>query len=282
VVELWGTLPPGPGLDARGILQAAARREIDVLFLVGVDPLADFPDANLARRALENAPFRVVQDITLRDNELYADAALPAAAFLEKEGHFTDWEGRGQRLRSVRNPPGLARSDWQIFQELSEFMDADMGFHSLEALHEEMGRLLGPRSVPVVFRSGESPRSTSAKEAVEGLTLFTYPLLVDEGRLSVDADELKAALAEKPFVEVHPDDASRLELTVDEFARVRTEAGEAELPVRVTDAVAPGTVFVPYNQAGFRANTILSGRLFTEATVEPAGQREPVAAEEAS
>jgi NADH-quinone oxidoreductase subunit G len=282
VAELWGRLPTGPGLDTRGILESAARREIDVLFLVGVDPLADFPDANLARRAVANAPFRVVQDIALGDYALYADAALPAAAFLEKEGHFTDWEGRGQRLRSVRNPPGLARSDWQIFQELSEFMDADMGFHSLEALHEEMGRLLGPRSVPVVFRSGESPRSTSAKEAVEGLTLFTYPLLVDEGRLSVDADELKAALAEKPFLEVHPDDASRLELTVDELARVRTEAGEAELPVRVTDAVTAGTVFVPYNQAGFRANTILSGRLFTEATVEPAGQREPVAAEEAS
>jgi ferredoxin-nitrate reductase len=105
--------------------------------------------------------------------------------------------------------------------------------------------------------------------------------LVDDGRLSVDAEELKAALSEAPFLEVHPDDAARLGLTV-ERARVQTEVGEAELPIRVTSAVAPGSVFVPYNQAGFRANTLLSGRLFTPATVEPAGQREPVGAEEAS
>jgi NADH-quinone oxidoreductase subunit G len=289
----WGSLPSRQGLDTRGILEAASRREVDVLFLVGVDPLADFPDANLARQALANARFRVVQDIALGDYELYADAVLPAAAFLEKDGHFTDWEGRGQRLRPVRNPPGLARPDWQIFQELSEVMDADMGFHSLEALHDEMGQLLAPRDGEPLGPPSSDPRarpspseSTSSSgppgSASETLALFTYPLLVDDGRLSVDADELKAALGETPFLEVHPDDATRLGLTDGERAVVRTEAGEAELPVRVTDAVAPGSAFVPYNQPGFRANQLLSGRFFTEATLEPAGQREPVAAEEAS
>jgi NADH-quinone oxidoreductase subunit G len=292
VEAVWGSLPTAPGLDARGILEASARREIDVLFLVGVDPLADFPDAQLARRAVANAPFRVVQDISLRGYELYADAALPAAAFLEKDGHFTDWEGRGQRLRPVRSPPGLARPDWQIFQELSEVTDADMGFHSLDALHQEMGQLLGPPGVEPLGPPSSDPRARPSPSEItssggppgsspETLTLFTYPLLVDDGRLSVDSDELKAALAEGPFIEVHPDDASRLGLSPGASARVRTEAGEAELPLRVTDAVAPGTVFVPYSQPGFAANTLLSGRLFTEATVVSASQREPVAAEEA-
>jgi NADH-quinone oxidoreductase subunit G len=291
--QLWGTILARPGLDTRGILEAAARREIDVLFLVGVDPLADFPDENLAKRALANAPFRVVQDIALRDYGLFADAALPAAAFLEKDGHFTDWEGRGQRLRPVRNSPGLARPDWQIFQELSEVMDADMGFHSLEALQEEMGRLLAPRSVEpggapaevIAQREGRARASDAggpSGASTGGFKLFTYPLLVDEGRLSVDADELKAALQEQPFVEVHPADAARLELKDGDRATVRTEAGHTELPVRITDGVAEGSTFVPYNQPGFRANTLLSGCFFTEATVEPIGQREPVAAGEAS
>ena len=287
----WGRLSRAPGLDARGILEAASRREIDVLFLVGVDPLADYPDANLARHALANARFRIVQDMTLRDYELYADAALPAAAFLEKDGHFTDWEGRGQRIRSVRTPPGLARPDWQIFQELSEVMDADMGFHSLDALHQEMGQLLAPRTMEpggpleevIAEREGRARASDEGGPTGSpgGLKLFTYPLLVDDGRLSVDSDELKAALAQEPFIEVHPEDAERLGLIDVQLATIRTEAGETELPVRVTDAVAPGSVFVPYNQAGFRANRLLSGRLFTGAAVEPAGQREPVGAEEA-
>src|SRR5207245_2576277 len=99
--------------------------------------------------------------------------------------------------------------------------------------------------------------------------LFTYPLLVDEGRLSVGADKLKAALEEPPFVELHPSDAERLGLHDGSTARIRTEAGQAELPVRVTDGIAPGSGFVPYNQPGFAANTILSGSFLTTATLEP-------------
>src|SRR5207245_4279958 len=124
------------------ILRAAAEREIDVLFLVGVDPLRDFPDAALAQRALENVAYKVVVDIDSAAMAIFADAMLPAAPYLEKDGHYTDWEGRAQRLRPVRPVQGLARSEWEIFQELSEVAGADMGFHSLDELHEEMARLL--------------------------------------------------------------------------------------------------------------------------------------------
>jgi len=272
VEAVWGgDLPAEPGRDAGAMLEAAARRELDVLYLVGVDPLADFPDADLARRAVVNAPFLVVQDIALGEYREVADAVLPAAAFLEKDGHVTDWEGRGQRIRPVRGPIGLSRPDWQIFQELSEALGADLGFGSLDELHEEMGALLGPREIHV------SPGSSRREAAPGGLTLFTYPLLVDEGRLSVGADELKAALAEEPFVEVHPEDAGRLGLEDGATASLRTEAGEAELPVRVTDGIAPGAAFVPWNQRGLRANTLLRGSLRIEATLEPAGAREEVA-----
>ncbi|MGH2545813.1 MAG: molybdopterin oxidoreductase family protein, partial [Actinomycetota bacterium] len=264
-------LPADPGRDTAAILEAAARCELEVLYLVGVDPLSDFPDADLARRALVNVPFLVVQDIALGEYREVADVALPAAAFLEKEGHVTDWEGRGQRIAPVRGPVGLSRPDWQIFQELSEVLGADMGFGSLEALHREMGDLLALREVPAT--AGSSRR----EEEAEGLVLFTYPLLVDEGRLSVDADELKAALAEDAFVEVHPEEAARLGLEDGAVAEIRTEAGRAELPVRISDGLFPGAAFVPWNQRGLRANALLRGSLRIAATIEPAGAREEVA-----
>jgi NADH-quinone oxidoreductase subunit G len=78
-----------PGRDSRGILEACAAREIDVLYLAGVDPLRDFPDADLALRALENVPVKIVQSLELGSLEPFADACLPSAAFLEKEGHVT-------------------------------------------------------------------------------------------------------------------------------------------------------------------------------------------------
>jgi NADH-quinone oxidoreductase subunit G len=278
VESVWGAVPGEPGRDTRAILEAGASREIDVLYIVGADPLADFPDADLVRRALENTPFKVVQDIAVDRYAIYADAVLPAAAFLEKDGHFTDWEGRGQRVRPVRAAEGLARPDWQIFQELSEVLEADMGFRSLDALHEEMGGLLAvgeaPRAAEARPAAGRrmAPAARRAartrEEAGPGLALFTYPLLVDGGRQSADADELERALGNEPFLEVHPADAERLGLEAGGRARVKTEAGEAELPVRLSPGLARGTAFVPFNQPGFEANTLLSGRHTTDAIVE--------------
>jgi predicted molibdopterin-dependent oxidoreductase YjgC len=95
-------------------------------------------------------------------------------------------------------------------------------------------------------------------------------LLVDEGRLSERADELKAALGEEPFLEVYPEDAQARGLEDGGRAIVRTEAGEAELPIRVTEHVTKGSVFVPLNQPGFAANILLQGRFSIEATLDPA------------
>jgi NADH-quinone oxidoreductase subunit G len=273
--EAWGTsLAAEPGRDTAAILEAASRREIDVLFLVGTDPLRDFPDAGLVRRALENAQYKVVVDIASDAMDIYADAMLPAAPYLEKDGHYTDWEGRAQRLRPVRAPIGMARSEWEIFQELSEVAGADMGFHSLDALHEEMALTL-----VAVVASAPAPRPASpdatrpeAQPAVEPgaeLTLFTYPLLVDDGKLSWGADELKEGLADEPFAEINPEDATRLEIADGQTVRLRTAAGEATLPARVTDGIAPRCVFVPWNQPGFAAATILSGSAIAPVTVEP-------------
>jgi predicted molibdopterin-dependent oxidoreductase YjgC len=98
---------------------------------------------------------------------------------------------------------------------------------------------------------------------------------VDEGRLSLGADEVKAALEERPFAEVHPDDAERLGLVDGSDVLLSTSAGEAVVPLRVTDGVAAGSVFVPFNQPGLAANTLLSGR-FTAAAELRAAPWEPV------
>jgi NADH-quinone oxidoreductase subunit G len=264
VESVWGPLDiPNRGRDWRGILEAAANREIDVLFLVGVDPLRDYPDAALARRALENVPRKVVQSLELGSLARYADAFLPAAAFLEKEGHVTTWEGRGQRLQRVRDPLGMSRPDWEIFASLALACGGDLGFETLDELHEEMGTLLAPRATrPLdVADTGAAPAPLEDGE----LLLFTYPLLVDEGRLSEDADELKEALADPPFVEIHPEDAGGVADGTDVL--LKTAAGEATLAARVTEHVSRGSVFVPFNQAGFAANTLLQGRFSIAATI---------------
>jgi NADH-quinone oxidoreductase subunit G len=269
VEGLWGPIIVGEdGRNWRGILQASAEREIDVLFLIGVDPIRDYPDAALAIRALRNVERKVVQSLELGSLEPYADAFLPAAAFLEKDGHVTTWEGRSQRIRPIRGAASISLPDWEIFASLALASGGDLGFETLDELHAEMGRLLAPREQRRRAIEGSAPPGT-LRMPEGSLHLFTYPLLVDEGRLSERADELKAALEDQPFLEIHPNDAATRGVIDGERATVRTAAGDAELPVRVTDHIAEGAVFVPFNQPGFAANTILAGSFSIAAVVEP-------------
>ncbi len=269
VERVWGPIIVGDeGRNWRGILQACTDRKIDVLFMIGVDPLRDYPDGPLALRALENVRYKVVQSLELGSLAAYADAFLPAAAFLEKNGHITTWEGRNQRIRPIRGAAGISLPDWEIFASLALASGGDLGFETLDELHDEMGRLLAPREPRERYIADTDPGPLDLPEGA--LQLFSYPLLVDEGRLSEGADELKAALGEEPFVEMHVDDAAQRGLDDGAMAIVRTPAGEVALPVRVTEHIARGTVFVPFNQPGFAANSILAGSFTITATVEAA------------
>ncbi len=279
VANAWGAVPSMPGRDARSILEAAANREVDVLFVVGIDILRDVPDAGLARRALENAPLKVVVDTTLHEDVApFADVVLPACAPIEREGSYTDWEGRSQPFRPVRSPLGMSRPDWQILQGLSEALGRDMGFRTIEDVQRESAALWRdaeagrPAAASAAALAPGSPNGASTTRPQDGsLVLFSYPLLVDDGRQLDGADPLKAALGQRATAEVHPDDAARLGLVDGGFARITTAAGEATLPVGVTDAVAAGACFVPWNNPGLAANVLFAGTRTVPATLTAAG-----------
>ena len=117
-----------------------------------------------------------------------------------------------------------------------------------------------------------------APQWLDDLTLFTYPLLVDEGRLSGGADELKDALEDPAFAEMHPVDAEKRGLVDGVQVRLTTAAGDVTVPLRVTEHVAAGSVFVPFNQPGLAANTLLSGRSTASVSVAAAGDGSTAAA----
>ena len=138
----WGCkLPEAPGLDARGILEAAASGRVGALVLLGSDPLADFPDRTLAARALEEVPFLVAVDVLPNPSVRLADVVLPAAAHGERAGTTTNIEGRVTRLAQKVVPPGTARPDWVVASGLAEHLGTDLGFETLEGIWEEIEQL---------------------------------------------------------------------------------------------------------------------------------------------
>jgi NADH-quinone oxidoreductase subunit G len=136
----WSTLPSAVGLDATEILQAAADGSIDTLVLLGADPVADFPDHDLARRALERATVIAVDTHRTASVEL-ASVVLPAAGPGEVDGTTTNIEGRVLPVARKVTPPGTARSDWHIAAELAYRLGADLGLESVAGIWEEIERL---------------------------------------------------------------------------------------------------------------------------------------------
>jgi NADH-quinone oxidoreductase subunit G len=137
----WPQVPAADGLDAVGILEAAAAGKIDVLVLLGADPLADFPDRDLAQRALAGARTVIAVDTYLNDSSRQADVVLAAAGYAETGGTTTNIEGRISELAQKVTSPGTARDDWMIAAELAYRLDADLGLESVEGIWEEVERL---------------------------------------------------------------------------------------------------------------------------------------------
>jgi NADH-quinone oxidoreductase subunit G len=137
----WGSLPGARGLDCAGMLEAAAAGELQVLVLLGADPLADFPDRDLATRALEAVPYLVAVDLFGHASAQLADVVLPACASVERGGSTTNIEGRVTRLAQKVVPPGTSRADWMIAAGIAEAMGSDLGLENLEDIWREIERL---------------------------------------------------------------------------------------------------------------------------------------------
>jgi NADH-quinone oxidoreductase subunit G len=135
---VWPRIPNSRGLDAAGILQAAADGKIDTLVLLGADPLNDFPDRDLAERGLAGARMVIACDLFLTESVKQADVVLPAAGFAEVAGTTTNLEGRVSTVAQKVTPPGTAQSDWVIAADLSRRLGYDLGIESPRMVWDEL------------------------------------------------------------------------------------------------------------------------------------------------
>jgi NADH-quinone oxidoreductase subunit G len=117
-----------PGKGTAAILEATASGELDALLIVGADLLSDWPHAELAERALDAGAFVVVVELLGTDTVARADVVLPATAYAEREGTFTNLERRLQKLEPLLTPPGSARDAWAICAGIAFATGDDWGW----------------------------------------------------------------------------------------------------------------------------------------------------------
>jgi len=121
--QLWGAgfaaAGSQPGLTVVEIMHAAYEGRIRGMFVEGENPAMSDPDLDHARAALARLEHLVVQDIFATETALLADVVLPASAHAEKWGTFTNTDRLIQLGRPALPPPGQARQDLWIIEQLA-------------------------------------------------------------------------------------------------------------------------------------------------------------------
>ncbi len=304
----WGVRPPAePGLVVTEMVEACLTGDVRALYVVGENPLLSEPDLHHAEKALAQLDCLVVQDLFLHETAEIAHVFLPAAAFAEKEGTFTNSERRVQRVRAALPPPGETRPDWWITAELARRVARRIGlsvggqfdYPGPAAIWDEMAGLtpfLAGISHARLDREGglqwpcpaadhpgtrflyaESfPRGTGrfvpARQLVEAAELPDpeYPLLLNTGRLLYHWHggtitrrvEGLLELAPRLEVAVHPVDARQMGVEDGEPVILASRRGELEGYARLTEAVRPGAVFVPFVKLAASAANFLTNSAF--------------------
>jgi formate dehydrogenase major subunit len=291
----WGVeLSPTPGLTVTEIVAGALKGQIKGMYMLGENPFLSDPNINKVRKALASLDFLVVQDIFLTETAEFADVVLPASSYMEKLGTYTNTDRRVQIGRPVLEPPGEARLDWEVVQEISRRIGLEMDYSSSEEVFDEMVALgssyagltyenlgatgkLYPNPDPehsdgtvVLFGDGFPTEDGKAKlVAAEWLPAKElpdeeYPFVLNTGRLlehwhtgsMTRRSYALDAIAPVAQVYVNSEDAARLGLEDGGYARVVSRRGEVELEVRVSHRETPGSCFIPFHFREAAANVL--------------------------
>ncbi|MBA7563653.1 Formate dehydrogenase H [subsurface metagenome] len=277
----WGgSLPSHAGLSAMEMIEQAQKGKLKGMLIVGENPASSFPRPSLVRKALASLEFLVVADMFLTETARLADVVLPSASFAEKEGTFTNFEGRTQPVRKAIEPIGECLPDWKIILRLSKEMGQPMPYSSPQEVMNEIEELVPfyqpPASADLEkedvdwaelesdsvrtkrlykgpFPSGFGRLSPAEYTPPTDLSGNGYPLTLLSGSIlhhfgsgtrSSRSSRLKE-FSPHSWVEISQDDAKRLRVGDSDPVKVISSVGELTTTVKLTDSLPSGLLFMP-------------------------------------
>jgi len=248
--ECWGvSLPAKPGLTAVEIIEQAKEGKIKGLYIVGENPALSFPHSKLVSEALTSLECLIVQDIFLSATAGLATVVLPAASFAEKEGTFTNLEGRVNRLRKAIEPIGESLPDWEIVRRLAERMGYPLPFSSPQQIMDEVGELMPHQAElegPLHFSPAEYAQLPDGAKEDYPFVLLTGATLHHQGTGTRSSRARRLVkFSPQAFLEIGAPDAIKVAVTNGDRARIISPIGEVSATVRITDTLPEGMLFMP-------------------------------------
>ena len=297
---LWNTkLDPKRGLTVVEIIHAIHADIIKGMYIMGENPAMSDPDVQHAREALAKLDHLVVQDIFLTETAWHADVILPSSAHAEKWGTFTNTNRQVQIGRPAVPPPGDARQDWELIQDLARRIGLPWDYKGVGEVFDEMAsvmpsfrnitweRLLREDAVTypcdapdkpgneIIFAQSFPTASGRARivptelRAPDEMPDADYPMVLTTGRMlehwhtgsmTRRASALDA-LEPEAIAGIHPREADRRGIAAGDFVIVSTRRGAVTLKARLDRDVAEGMVFMPFAFAEAPANMLTNPQL---------------------
>jgi formate dehydrogenase major subunit len=303
---LWGRpLDATPGLTVveimRAITAADDNERIRGMYIMGENPAMSDPDLNHTRAALARLQHLVVQDIFMTETAYYADVILPASAFPEKTGSFTNTDRRVQLGRAALDPPGAARRDLDILIDIGRLLGLEWDYQGPREVFNEMRQAMpsiagitwerlqrdgavtypcraeGDPGQPVLFATtfptpdGRARLVPAVCSAAAELPDAAYPWVLITGRLlehwHTGAMSRRASVLERSAPEavvmLHPGDLASLGAAPGTMLRLTTRRGAIHARAGADPGLQSGQVFLPFCYHEAAAN------LLTQAALDP-------------
>ena len=298
--DLWNReLDRKKGLTVVEIMNQINAGTIHGMYVMGENPAMSDPDANHARAGLAKLKHLVVQDLFLTETAAFADVILPASAFPEKTGTYTNTNRQVQMGRPALNLPGDARQDWWIIQEIANRLGLSWTYTGPEDVYLEMrltmkslngiswDRLEKQDSVTypcdseneagheIIFSDGYPTDNGRAKLVPAQVTPpdelpdDEFPLILTTGRvlehwhtgsMTRRAKTLNT-LESVAVVSIHPKQMVELDVRPGDIVHIESRRGGINIAVRADRDVPEGMVFIPFCFNEAAANLLTNPQL---------------------
>jgi formate dehydrogenase alpha subunit len=291
---LWQVkLSEKTGLKAPEMLASAEMGTLKAMYIMGENPVMSDPDIAHTIKALNMLDFVIVQDIFMTETAAVADVVLPAAAFAEKSGTFTNTERRVQRVRRAINSPGQARRDSEIIMELSKRMGYPMPYYHTEDIFNEICRewpaMAGityarldkgglqwpcptrdhvgtPHLFEGGFPSGKGKFTIVKYRPAMEQPDKEFPFLLTTGRMLFQYHTGTMTRRVKPidkiahgsYIEINAEDAGNLCIEDGVPVKISSRRGSITVKAKVSDRTDKGIVFIPFHFKEAAANVLTS------------------------
>ncbi len=289
----WGcpALPEKNGLMIPQMMERLVDGKVRAFYIFGENLANSEPDIRKVEHELASAEFLVVQDIFPNETTRFAHVVLPAAAWSENDGTFTNSERRVNRVRTASAPPGQAMPNWWIFREIAKRMGQHWTSNSAKKIWDEEISELAPQLCGIRYARLEGdglqwpcpdtqhPGTCFLHkdgQFVCGLGVFTpvdwtppaevpcadYPLVLSTGRRLAHyhtrtqtgrCEGLDDILGEET-ADISPMDADALNISHGEKIRVASRRGEVLVKAKVTSQVPKGMVWMAFHFREGNAN----------------------------